>query len=352
MEFRQAEATNLRSVNTDSRTLDIIASTYDLDSYGTRIDQSGWDLSAFLKNPVICLQHDAGGWTQSGGLPIARALPNTIRVENQKLLMTIQFPEKGVSQLADEVFSLCAAGFLNGLSVGFEANESETTEEDGSSIRIYRSCKLLEVSIVTLPANDNAVIIRARELNKEKDVDVIRGRMQEVEKLAKEEIAKHTKAAATEYVEKCVNYFEKKQPANKEATRVLKAFFKTVIKAEAPADEVEAWKRMAEAVEGMEEKVEEVKVEPVAEEKKPEEVKEEPIKPPEPQEAPAVEQKASVLIPLSVLMDLAPRLAKSYLDTAEEALRRGVPVKDAVEMIDGMNAVVTTSISTFSHGNT
>src|SRR4051812_41147290 len=112
-ETRQAP-NETRSVNRDDRTVDIVASTFDIDSYGTRIDQNGWDLEAFRKNPVICLQHDDRGYTASNGLPVANAIPETIRIENQRLTMRIRFPEKGKFPLADQVFDLVADGFMRG----------------------------------------------------------------------------------------------------------------------------------------------------------------------------------------------------------------------------------------------
>ncbi len=85
--------------------------------------------------------------------------------------------------------------------------------------------------------------------------------------------------------------------------------------------------------------------EKVAEETVVEETPEEqpqPSTPSTPAEAPQDERKASVQIPLSVHWTSRARLSKSYLDAATEALRRGIPVKEAVGMIDGLNAVIST----------
>src|SRR5947209_10501725 len=165
LQSRHFQASQLRGVNFDARTVDIVASDFSLDSYGTRIDPSGWDLEQFRKNPVICLQHDS-----YADLPVASAIPQTIRVENGKLLMTVQFPPEGTSEDADEAFGLIAAGVLRGVSVGFDPSEWQDTTErtpDGQElrVRVYTKQRLMETSFVTIPSNDNGLVVRARQLN-------------------------------------------------------------------------------------------------------------------------------------------------------------------------------------------
>src|SRR4051812_2930103 len=126
-ETRQYVAEQLRGVNRETRTVDIIASDFSIDSYGTRIDPSGWDLEQFRKNGPICVQHDS--YTRDG-LPIAQALPETVRVENGQLRMRVQFPPAGADQTADRVFELSAAGILRGISVGFDPVEWEDVDEE------------------------------------------------------------------------------------------------------------------------------------------------------------------------------------------------------------------------------
>jgi HK97 family phage prohead protease len=359
---RSFQPTKLRGVNADRRTVDIVASDFSLDSYGTRIDPAGWDLEQFKHNAVICLQHDS-----YSGLPVATAIPESIRIENGKLLMTVQFPPAGTSDDADEAFGLIAAGILRGVSVGFDPSEWEDKTEqlpDGSQItvRIYRKQRLMEVSFVTIPSNDNGLVVRARELNA--DPETIRKQTIGLE----ETLEKHQPEEPQVLVKKSVwdkyeGYFSRKQPANKASTKVLEKFFKARGE-EQPKDEVEAWTRMGEILEEPqpEPKVETPVVEevvvaetPVVEAKPVEEtppapeqkIVEEPTPPTPPApEAPEPERTASVQIPLSVLLELPGKIARAYAENAVEALRQGIPVKDALGMIDGMNHAVPPSIST------
>jgi len=169
--YRAPDTKQLRAVDRDTRTIDVVASTGSLDSHGTRIDQKGWILTQFKKNPVITWAHDDRGFTQSAGLPIARA--KNIKVKDDQLVMKIEFPEEGVSRFSDTVFGLMADGFLNALSVGFDPVETEIVEEKGKDVRVFTKSKLLEVAVVTIPSNDETLVVRAKELGQDPD-EIIR----------------------------------------------------------------------------------------------------------------------------------------------------------------------------------
>jgi HK97 family phage prohead protease len=178
-EIRQATAEQARDIDIANRRLTVIISTFDIDSYGTRIDQAGWDFETFRKNPVIPLAHDDRGRTGSNGLPVAKGLPDTLRVHNQQTYLTIEFPEEGVFPLADTVWELARGGFINAVSVGFEPLDWEDMEEEDAAgarvpVRVYRKQRLLEVSIVTIPSNSNALVQRARKLGREDEIETYR----------------------------------------------------------------------------------------------------------------------------------------------------------------------------------
>lgn len=350
MPNRIANTAQARSVNRDERTIDVIASTFAKDSYGTRIDPSGWDLEQFRKNPVITWAHDDRGFTASGGRPIAKA--ENIRVEDGKLKMRLRFPDQGKFRFADEVFDLLADGFLNAVSVGFEPIEwrDETTEEDGS-VRVYTKARLMEVAVVTIPSNDEALAERAKVLNR--SVEEVRTRIERFEEAASEmeerEVGDVTVSvrvldlpqldAVLADVQKWRAYFENKQPANRAATKAMEKFYKRILDEEQPADEVKAWERMSEAIDAMEE----------PEEKLVEEEKPEP-QTPDPVEAPQEARKASVQISVADIACIVERMSQAYVGSGVEALRRGIPPKDVDSLIDGVNNSVISSITPISHG--
>jgi HK97 family phage prohead protease len=282
-------------------------------------------LEKFKRNPVITWAHDDRGYTASGGRPIAKALPETVRVEDGKLKMRLQFPKPGVFKFADEVFGLLADGFLNAVSVGFDPIKTEEIDGPEGEEFWFRRQELMEVAVVTIPSNSDALAERAKRMNA--SVEEVRARVEGVEKLAQETID-------PEEFGKYKRYYETKQPANKAATKVLKAFFKARNE-EQPDDEVEAWQRMEEIIE--EEATDEnpdesaeTPEEPETPEEQPEEpetpvVEEtEPAPTPSAEEAPQPERKASVQIPLQDLRELPKRFVEALDAATTEALKRGV----------------------------
>ena len=85
--------------------------------------------------------------------PIGRA-KNT-RVRGNSIVSEVEFPEKGVYALSDQVHDLTANGFLKAASIGFRPLESERNDEGGLD---FKKVELLEWSVVPVPANGSAVV--------------------------------------------------------------------------------------------------------------------------------------------------------------------------------------------------
>ena len=130
-----------------------IASTSAVDRYGDIIDQNGWMLDNYKQNPIVIFNHDA---TQ---LPIGRG---DVEVIDGNLMIDIQFDEE--DPRAAEIGRKVKAGYLNAVSVGFNAMEQVHRDElpadhfaYGQKGMFFPKAELLEVSIVTIPANQEAV---------------------------------------------------------------------------------------------------------------------------------------------------------------------------------------------------
>jgi HK97 family phage prohead protease len=121
-----------------------IASTDSKDRHGEVIQQEGWDLKEFKKNPVILASHD------SQSFPIGKA--TNIKVSNGKLIFTAVFSE--ATQMAREAYQLVKEGILNCFSVGFIPKARDEKDES-----IITNAELLEISLVAIPANSEAVVI-------------------------------------------------------------------------------------------------------------------------------------------------------------------------------------------------
>ncbi len=138
------------------RQYEFIASTADIDRDMESIDVNGWDLKNFKKNPVILYGHN---YTS---LPIGKA--TKIGVKDGKLMNVVEFPPEGTYEFADIVQRLVDTGYLKTQSVGFIPKKWDDAEldndEDSKKIkprRTYTKQELLEISIVPVPSNPNAL---------------------------------------------------------------------------------------------------------------------------------------------------------------------------------------------------
>jgi len=156
----------VREIDEAKRTVPFIASTPAVDRYGDVIEQGGWVLDFYKRNPIVLFAHD------SRSLPIGKAL--SVGVVNGSLFALLQFAKPEEYEFADQVFRLVLGGYLNTLSVGFIPLEFKYRYEEVSGGedpkpwpigRIYTKSELLENSVVPVPANPEAVVVgRSYEL--------------------------------------------------------------------------------------------------------------------------------------------------------------------------------------------
>jgi HK97 family phage prohead protease len=132
-----------------------VASSEAVDRHGEVIKQDGWLLERYKSNPVILWGHD------HYKLPIGKS--DNVYVDNEnRLIVEGTFASKEANPLADNVRMLYNEGMINTVSVGFIP-----LEMNGN---IITKAELLEISLVTVPANPEAV-----SLMKSKGFDTISG---------------------------------------------------------------------------------------------------------------------------------------------------------------------------------
>lgn len=142
------EREKLDGAKSDRRAIAVTASTDAIDSWDEVVDQS-WDLSRYEKNPIVLWQHDRCE-------PIGTA--ENVRVENGALKATLVLAPQGVSEDADKAWSLIEAGILRAVSVGFVPRDVRYEKRNGVDVAVLANNELREISIVSLPANPDAVI--------------------------------------------------------------------------------------------------------------------------------------------------------------------------------------------------
>ncbi len=149
---------SVKDVSDVTKSITCIASTDEPDRYGDIIDQDGWVLKHFKKNPVICKFH------QYAELPVARAVEvwTELKGDVNRLMARIQFSptEEGTT-----FYEMYKSKFLRGFSVGFLPIKSQLIEQEKDDDkpfflhepRKFIKSELLEISCVGIPANSSCL---------------------------------------------------------------------------------------------------------------------------------------------------------------------------------------------------
>ncbi len=160
MYIKNLQCEILRDAGKDSPVVSFIASTSDADRYGDVINQGGWDLSKYRQNPVILLNHNANS------LPIGRG---EVDVVDGQLIVDVEFDMDDPQ--AKEIARKTKAGFMNAVSVGFNPLDAtprymleKSHPAHGQSGHDFDKAELLEISIVTIPANGEAVAAKGYDM--------------------------------------------------------------------------------------------------------------------------------------------------------------------------------------------
>ncbi len=154
-ELRRA-AFDVRAATGSGRRVKFTASTRALDRHGTRIDPKGIDTRNYRRNPVVLYGHD--GYGGLGGPPspenvIGRAVE--FEVTADAFVVTVEFATHERAQL---VLDLVRSGALNAMSIGFVPRKSHDEREGSRSITVHDEVELLELSIVPVPSNPQALV--------------------------------------------------------------------------------------------------------------------------------------------------------------------------------------------------
>jgi HK97 family phage major capsid protein/HK97 family phage prohead protease len=149
------EKTMARAAGDDP--LEFIMSDATVDRMGDVIVQSGWDLADFVGNPIALFSHKAD-------LPLG--VWKDVRVQGGALRGRLELLPRGMSPRVDEIRAFVEAGMLRAVSVGFRPIDTEPLPNGGVK---FKRAALVECSVVSIPANPNALAV-AKSLNLSDDV--------------------------------------------------------------------------------------------------------------------------------------------------------------------------------------
>ena len=133
----------------ESRVITFTASTGAVDRMGDVIYQTGWKIDNFMKNPVVLFGHD------SDDLPVGHV--KTINFNDSNLTLSIDFTPKDIYPFAETVFQMIKRGDLSAGSVGMKPIKWKWVEDSERNGIDFIEQELLEFSIVTIPANPEAL---------------------------------------------------------------------------------------------------------------------------------------------------------------------------------------------------
>jgi HK97 family phage prohead protease/HK97 family phage major capsid protein len=131
--------------------MDFILSDETPDRFGDVIVAVGWQLDNFKKNPIALFGHKSD-------FPIGKW--KNLHVENNELRGNLELAPAGTSERIDELRKLVKAGILKAVSVGFKPMKYVPMDKDDpwKGTR-YLECELVETSLVSIPANPNALAV-------------------------------------------------------------------------------------------------------------------------------------------------------------------------------------------------
>jgi HK97 family phage prohead protease len=144
--------------------LEFVASTARVDRYGEIIQPEGWRLQAFRRNPVFLECHRSYELQNTLGrvleVDVKRIEMAGVEGETLALCIRVAFATT-INPRAKLAYELYAHGFLNAVSVGFLPLRWDYIKTEEGNLKRYLEQELLEVSAVGIPANPDALILRA-----------------------------------------------------------------------------------------------------------------------------------------------------------------------------------------------
>jgi HK97 family phage prohead protease len=135
--------------NKSKGTLEFVLSDETPDRMDDIILSDGWDLTNFQKNPIALFGHRSD-------FPIGKW--KNLRVEAKQLRGELELAPKGTSDRIDEIRALIENDILRAVSVGFKPIETRPRPETDYGVFYVRS-ELVETSLVSVPANPNALAV-------------------------------------------------------------------------------------------------------------------------------------------------------------------------------------------------
>lgn len=143
----QTKATSIDEAN---KTATFKISDNQVDRMGEIVDQESWDFKEYMDNPMFLWGHNP----DEPENVLGRCIKLWTSDDGSETYGTFQF-DTDINPKAELVFNQVKRGSLRTVSVGFISND----EERQGDIPVLKNNKLLETSVVPIPANPRAVAL-------------------------------------------------------------------------------------------------------------------------------------------------------------------------------------------------
>jgi len=132
------------------------ASTRDLDRGNDIVKPSAFEkaMDIFMKNPIVLYMHNIYQ-------PIGKIVDTTINSKGLKIEAHIQKSAK--DEMGDNIWEKIELGILKSFSIGYKCIKDFI--DDKTNVRTLEELALLEISVVSLPMNVNALFSLAKSFN-------------------------------------------------------------------------------------------------------------------------------------------------------------------------------------------
>ncbi len=137
------------------------ASTPDVDRHGTIIEPRGIDTETFDTNPVFMWGHDAYGGNSAPSLDNVLGRVVEYSKSDEAFDVAVRWATAEENPRAQMAKNMVRGGILNAVSIGFIPREDKITTKaiGGDEVPVYEETELVEVSLVPVPANPNAIAL-------------------------------------------------------------------------------------------------------------------------------------------------------------------------------------------------
>ena len=171
--FRECHVRRIPDNVDETRTVEFVISSEQVDRYGTVLLFDKWNLDNFNKNPVVGYNHPffdaspAVTFNPDKVIGIGKAWKDT---KDKLIIGSVKFETADINPVADKLFRKVKNGTIRSTSVGFVETKEGTWKNRGkeNETYYYGSQELLEFSIVDIPANTDAVVRNATTMAAQK----------------------------------------------------------------------------------------------------------------------------------------------------------------------------------------